>query len=281
MSYKDSLSVKSRHQSSYKRRETSPPVRRIHDITPYKPTTNVVEFNSASLMPPTSTLADTAVVRPKPTRSKNGVVLVVMAVILFISGLGVAVWQIRINKQVEAQVSKSSQQDDSSTPDEVEPDPNSLQSYKVPAAQPRFISVPSLSVFARVRKVGIDSKSQLVAPGNIYDAGWYEDSSKPGDDGGAILIDGHVQGPTKPGIFSNLKLLKTGDTINLESGAGEKYNFKVVKTQTYKTSDVDMAAALVPAVPGKLGLNLITCAGKFDSVANDYKQRLIIFAIKQ
>ena len=55
-------------------------------------------------------------------------------------------------------------------------------------------------------------------------------------------------------------------------------NFKVVKSQTYDADAVDMAAVLTPVVPGKLGLNLITCTGQLDETGHHYEERLVVFA---
>lgn len=206
-----------------------------------------------------------------------------MALALFIGGAWVAVVQLQTNKHVAAQTQSTTEaaQNDgngSSTapPAETKPD---LSSYAVSPTQPRILSIPKLSVKARVLSLGVKPNNELQTPNNIYDTGWYQNSAKPGDAGGAILIDGHVHGPTIPGVFANLKTLVAGDAIKLERGDGKTYNFKVVKVEAYPADKLDMAAALTSIVPGKLGLNLITCTGPFDASRTQYEQRLIVFAV--
>lgn len=206
-----------------------------------------------------------------------------MAVVVFLAGIVVALYQLKTVRAVEAQTThqSSSVRATSPPPDETPPDQNFRSSYTVPPDEPRFIDIPKISAFGRITKLGVDKTNQLQAPNNIFDAGWYKNSSKPADAGGAVLIDGHVSGPTKKGIFYNLNQLQAGDLINITRGDQQVFTFKVVKTQTYDAGDVDMAAALTPAVAGKLGLNLMTCTGKFDSQIDQYKQRLVVFAVAQ
>ncbi len=160
-------------------------------------------------------------------------------------------------------------------PSEDKPDVNA---YRTAANLPRVISIPKLDVTARVLRLGVNSQGALAAPASIYDTGWYEASSKPGEPG-AMLIDGHVHGPNKPGVFSELKNLKAGDEITVERGDGKVLSYKVVKTKTYPADSMDMmGAALTPVTPGKPGLNLITCTGEIDKSNNHYKDRLVVFA---
>jgi hypothetical protein len=93
-----------------------------------------------------------------------------------------------------------------------------------------------------------------------------------------MLIDGHVSSWTSHGIFYGLKTLVAGDTIQIERGDGAILAYKVVKSQTYTTSKVDMAAALTPINPRKPGLNLITCTGNVMAGTNEFNQRVVVFA---
>lgn len=225
---------------------------------------------------------ETAVI-PRPQyrerRSKTPILLVVMAFLLFALGLGIAIMGFRTNHKAAAEIKKISSSSVSANVDQTKPDAASYGAYSVDPWLPRYLVIPSLSVQARIKQVGADSKGQLQAPYNIYDAGWYKYSSKPGDAGGAMLIDGHVSGPTKRGVFYGLKKLVNGDIITVQRGDGHGFSFRVVKSQTYDADKVDMTAALISADPEKLGLNLITCSGKVDSQTNQYNQRTIVFAV--
>lgn len=231
----------------------------------------------------TVTIRRTAVnplARRRRVTKKSNKVLLSLAVVLFIFGLAVAGVGLRTNKQVQAQAAAQAQQNqggttDSSAPDESEPAAAAVGSYQVDPTLPRLITIPSLGVQARIQRQGVTKNGALQAPGNIFNAGWYEGSSKPGD-GGAVLVDGHVAGPTKHGVFYNLKNIKAGAVIEIERGDGQKFNYKVVKTQSFDNDQVDMASALVPIVTGKAGLNLITCTGTISG--SHYEQRLVVYA---
>jgi len=291
--------LRSHRERTYKRRPiiVLPRSNQISDITVTKPpalqsvqqsqpknetltTTNPLQFHQQD----TKVLKRELVTKPEPTSKskkvkKTNILFTAMAVFAFVFGTGVAIMQLRTNRYVAAQVKQvtkaSATNSDSAPPSETKP--TNLGAYVVPPNQPRYLKIPKLNVDARVRQLGVTAQGQLQAPNNIYDTGWYNGSSKPGDAGGAVLIDGHVHGPTLPGVFYNLKSLLPGDIIQIERGDGKVFSFKVVKLQSYDANNVDMAAALTSIVPGKLGLNLMTCTGKVKGT--EYEQRLIVFAV--
>ena len=214
--------------------------------------------------------------------SLKGKGLMTLAVILFIFAIGIGFSSLRTNRRVEAQVkqigansAKASNNDDNAVPDETPPTSAGFSSYKSAVDLPRYITIDKIGVRARVYALGVKSGGALKAPSNIYNAGWYDASSKPGQ-AGAELIDGHVHGPTQAGVFFNLKKLVAGDIIKVQRGDGQIFSYKVVTTKYYDADKVDMASALVPITPGKPGLNLITCTGSVKGT--EYEQRLMVFA---
>lgn len=188
-------------------------------------------------------------------------------------------WQTNndVREQTVSAVSDDASDVSDEKPSEVRPE---VAGYKVAADLPRMLRIDSIKVDARVVRLGVKSNNQLKAPANIFDAGWYEGSAKPGE-AGAVVIDGHVRGPTQPGVFSRLKELQPGQTIQIEKGNGSVVNYKVIKTQQYDSDKVDMAAAITPVEAGKNGLNIITCEGRYDKKTNQYQKRLVVFASQQ
>lgn len=164
-------------------------------------------------------------------------------------------------------------------PSELEPGPTGISSYRVAPDMPRVMTIPKIGVESRVKSLGVKPNNELQAPANIYDTGWYKGSSKPGESG-AALLDGHVHGPNKPGVFHKLHTLKAGDPIYIERGDGTRITYTVVSQKTYAQQDTDMVAALESIVPGKEGLNIITCTGAVDRATNRYDDRLVIFAVR-
>jgi LPXTG-site transpeptidase (sortase) family protein len=213
-------------------------------------------------------------------------VLTAMAAVVFLLGVGVSLNSFLTNRHVTQQVkalagSDAGDQEDegSEEPDETAIHPNAVSSYKVAPDLPRKISISKLKITARIKPLGVNRNNQLLAPTSIFDAGWYNASAKPGIDAGAVLIDGHVHGPTKPGIFGNLKKLTPGDIVDIERGDGKVIQYKVEKTEQVLAQGFDMGRALTSVRPGKQGLNIVTCTGSYGNDGH-YEDRLIVYAVQ-
>ena len=219
-------------------------------------------------------------------KSLKSVTAATAAVVVFTVGMAIFVSTLKTNKQVVAQVSKvASAQTLAATtdapsapgvPSEKPVTQGTLASYKVAADSPRFIRIARLGVQSRVTPVGLLGNGALDTPKNIYDTGWYKASSKPGENG-AMLLVGHVHGPTAPGVFYNIKNLVAGDEIAVERGDGKTIKYKVVKKEQVPVDKVDMAASLTPVTPNKPGLNLMTCGGKYNTAKSEYEDRVIVY----
>ncbi len=258
-----------------------------------KPTSPARRFQSA---PPTSLRSpqpSTVLARqyaPKPAtqssaripkhRVNSSTLLTAMAVLLVVAGSTVAFIGWRTNHKVAAQVRGLAQQNnhaDDGVPDEDKPSDAAYGAYSVAPDLPKYVRIPKLGTAAMVQRQTIDKSGALKAPNNVHVAGWYDGSSKPGE-GGAVLLDGHVAGPTQHGVFYNLKNLVAGDTIEVERGDGKIFTYKVVKAVSSKPEQLDMASALLPVVVGKPGLNLITCTGNVTGM--HYDQRLLVYTVQ-
>ncbi len=219
--------------------------------------------------------------RPKHRRPLMPTLLSGMAIVLFMVGLLAAFSTIRTEQSVKAQVkglAKQTDEESDGTPSEEEP-PSNLSSYSVAPDLPRILEIEKINLSARVRRLGVNSNNVLKAPSNIFDVGWYDASAKPGENG-TVVLDGHVSGPTKRGVFHSIGSLKAGDKISLERGDGKKFTYTVTGTQVYGHDKVDMPKVLTSSVVGKPGLNLITCTGRFNVRTNNYEQRVVVFSVQ-
>lgn len=107
-------------------------------------------------------------------------------------------------------------QEASKGPASTKPTKKAVDNYVVAPDLPRYISAPEISVpKTRVIQLGLLANNQIAAPSNIYDAGWYNGSAKPGQDG-AMFIYAHVSSWTANGVFYNLKNLVPGDKVTIE-----------------------------------------------------------------
>ena len=160
--------------------------------------------------------------------------------------------------------------------DETKVSDDAIAKYKVAADLPRVITIEKLGVKARVLQMSVNSDGSMQSPVNIFDAGWYTGSVKPGQLGASIII-GHASGTTLGGIFNKLESLNTGDTISVERGDGKILRYQVIKKQTVKLSDVDMNSFIRPADGVSEGLNLMTCAGEWIKNSQTRNNRVMIF----
>lgn len=184
--------------------------------------------------------------------------------------------------------------------DESEVTEYDINSYTVPATNPRFISIDAINVpKSRILSVGINNKGELATPVGIFDAGWFNESGKPGQ-GGTLLLDGHNGGPTKTGIFKHLPLLcvdgdtstrtaekssrtcsGTGDVITIERGDGTIFKYRAVENVTIPLSEADayMSTATVSPKKGVESLSIITCTGEWSQAQRTYLSRQFTRAV--
>jgi len=157
---------------------------------------------------------------------------------------------------------------------------NVINSYSVPANDPKYIIIRKLNIDARIIKVGLTGSNQINTPINSYDTAWYSGSAQPGSPG-TMFIDGHVDGWYVPGVFYYLKNLVPGDVIDIVTGNNTTYSYVVKQLKTYSASNVNMNQVLSSISPGVSALNLMTCAGGLINNNTDFNQRLVVFSLLQ
>ena len=169
---------------------------------------------------------------------------------------------------------------ETSSLDETERSSEEIAAHKMGAEEPKTLRIPRLGINAKISRVGVALSGEPIAPGNIFDVGWFEASGKPGALG-AVLLNGHVSGPGKDGIFRGLDSLNPQDEIIIERGDGQLITYRVDKVLEYSSTQLDMSAVTQSIDPDKSGLNLITTTNKFTSRGGFTDKRLIIFALQQ
>jgi hypothetical protein len=203
---------------------------------------------------------------------------VVLAGLMLLTYSGMGLWQRHSKTNNPKPVPSSSQVITTSTNDPDETPVSLQETYNVPADQPRSISLPTIGANGFVQKVSVDQHNAIAVPNNVNFVGWFTGGAKPGGPGLSI-IDGHVQGRYKPGIFKNLSSLKSGDTFQVEYGDRTKRHFKVVRITSYSVADAGREMFKQDS-DIESQLNLITCGGRFDSKAQQYEQRVLVVSKK-
>ena len=164
---------------------------------------------------------------------------------------------------------------------EVPPTEEEVHEYVVAPDRPRYLTVEKLGIVnARILPMGVNAKSELATPNNIFDVGWYEGSGKPGQ-GGTLIIDGHNGGPHVHGVFKDLPALAAGDIIKVERGDGVVYKYKVVENKDVPLSESDkyMATAARSPEVGKESVTLISCTGEWSQTQRTYLSRQFTRAV--
>ena len=155
--------------------------------------------------------------------------------------------------------------------------PADKASYDVPADHPRLLSIPKLAVSARILPVNKTRAGSIDAPASIHDAGWYTKSALPGHTG-VMFVDGHVSGPTQPGIFKHLTSLIAGDSVVIERGDHTQISYTVQRIESRPVNQIAMSQLLDGDDTDPPSLILMTCGGRFDHTSQQYSNRIIVFA---
>ena len=140
------------------------------------------------------------------------------------------------------------------------------------------IEIPSIEVSAPVVALGVDADGVMQSPRDPTVVGWYAFTSHPLDFGNAVF-SGHLDDITiGPAVFWRLGDLRAGDeiTVGLQDGSTVLYQVRSKALVEFDTDDATFQRIVGPTT--KPSITFITCAGRFDSVARSYDQRLIVRA---
>jgi len=157
-----------------------------------------------------------------------------------------------------------------------EPDETKPKEYEVPADIPKRISIPQLDIDGLIQLVSIDQYGRIAVPSNIYIAGWYVNSVRPGEKGLSI-VSGHRNGKTNPGVFYNLEKLKKDDLVTIEYGDDSIREFLVIDVIQIVTENAqEVMYERLEGVDKQLVL--VTCGGEYDKEMKTYIDRVIVRA---
>jgi hypothetical protein len=146
------------------------------------------------------------------------------------------------------------------------------------ASLPKYLSIDKLSINAPIEQLGLTSSGAMGVPSNIWNAGWYIGSARPGQRG-AAFIDGHSSS-SRGALFGNLDTLKNGDVINVVRNDGIKVTFNVVDVKVVNRHEVDMNSMLKPYGKYARGLNIMSCVGDWIESEQTLENRVLIYAVQ-
>lgn len=155
---------------------------------------------------------------------------------------------------------------------------SAVLAFKPPNPEdPRYLRIPDINVFSRIKSLGVTPGGAVDTPKNIYDTGWYNDGARPGNPVGSSLILGHVSGWTGPGVFKNINKLAVGARFEIEKGTGEKVYYEVTRTEQIPAKEVDMSKILATEVAGQHDIKLMTCSGRYNKETKSFDDRFVVY----
>ncbi len=139
---------------------------------------------------------------------------------------------------------------------------------------PVRLVIPKIGVNAMIESVGLTPAGAMDIPKDQFNVAWYNRGPRPGEQGSAV-IDGHLDGENQTeAVFKDLKTVEIGDTVEVIDDQGHQTVFVVRKTKLYQANDD--TTEIFKDTSGRY-LNLITCAGRWNSDRHDYEERLVVF----
>lgn len=141
---------------------------------------------------------------------------------------------------------------------------------------PVRLLVPSQHIDAYVEPVGAKENGDMATPSNFHNVAWYMMGSAPGERGSAVIA-GHVDNALGlAGVFKELKNVRPGDDIYVETAEGKKLRFEVVSSKSYAYNKAPADAIFDDTGPSRLAL--ITCDGDWIKDKKTYDHRLVVTA---
>ena len=141
---------------------------------------------------------------------------------------------------------------------------------------PTRIEIPAIGVDARIESVGLDySRKRMANPTDTKDTAWYSLGFKPGEKGSAVISGHYDNRDGSPAVFYQLAKLKPGDLIYVYD-QNHRLRFEVSMVHVYPVKSFPLERTFNSK--GMPGLNLVTCAGVWNTESHNYSDRTVIYS---
>lgn len=151
----------------------------------------------------------------------------------------------------------------------------SVRSYDE-VAVPVRLRIPAIRVDTTVQRLGRAPDGTVAIPDRFDVAGWYEEGSRPGQPGPAVIL-GHVDSRDGPAVFFELSTLRADAIVHVDRADGSSVSFRV--TGLSRVPKTGFPTDLVYSPTLEPSLRLITCGGSFDHHARSYRDNVIVYAV--
>jgi LPXTG-site transpeptidase (sortase) family protein len=137
---------------------------------------------------------------------------------------------------------------------------------------PTRLRIPSIGVDANVVGVGLLSDGSMDVPDNLWTTAWLSSGARPGLPGSTVIA-GH-RGVGTPAVFSHLENVRPGERIFVSDATGAELVYEVTGVVSVDLSPSSQVDVFGPTTTQQLVL--ITCFGKYSSIARTYDHRLVV-----
>jgi hypothetical protein len=145
-----------------------------------------------------------------------------------------------------------------------------------PPPAPVHLALPALAIDAPVLPIGVQAGNGLAIPDNPKVVGWWQGGARPGDNGGTVVLAGHVD-TARDGAGALFPLTRAlpGQHVVLTTSRGAR-DYVISAVRSYLKADLPTD---VFATTGRPRLVIITCAGAFDPRTKQYADNLVVYAL--
>ncbi|MFC8193630.1 class F sortase, partial [Cellulomonas sp. NPDC057328] len=144
------------------------------------------------------------------------------------------------------------------------------------APPPDRLRVADVAVDVPVVPVGVGAGGALELPDEPGAVGWWLAGALPGAAEGTVVLAGHVDTVTGPGVMADVLDAPLGARVEVGDGRGGTVPYRLVERRVLPKS------APLPddlfAVTGPPRLVLVTCGGNFDRRTRHYTDNVVLLA---
>ena len=123
---------------------------------------------------------------------------------------------------------------------------------------PYTLRIPRIDVAAPVVPIQSNENRVLLPPRDPSTAGWWSDGAAPGAPEGSAVLVGHTVRNDGGGIFDDIGILRSGDTIEVE-GSHTARTYRVQSVDVLSKDEVARNAEQIFTQSGPGRLVVITC----------------------
>ncbi len=145
----------------------------------------------------------------------------------------------------------------------------------VSASVPVRVSIDAIGLDEPLIDLGIAEDGAMEVPADYDEVGWFTGGGRPGGTGPTVIA-AHVDSPTGPAVFQDLKDLAVGEIVEVDDADGRTHAYRVTETADYPKSA--FPTARVFGATARDELRLITCGGIFDRSSGHYVDNRVVYA---